>query len=780
MSQLLSKTSFVLIAFALCNAPSLAMAGTCGVLPFSAGEDVNRGAGPNITALVSSELDIRGGYDLVIAAPPEDFEGGDCGASINCIKEFSRANKHEAVVAGTVVSDGDEYTLTIKLHDGNNASLIRQVTQNVPSSALDLADAVTDVVIELVTGSAPERGEDASASADDGPLFDDVDFDELLDEAESEVEEPKKKRRSRAAPRNPSRDDEVDFNDEDDEDDDPFGIDELDELDMSADQIEKQKRDRQRQAEIDRARRDEEERLAKVRAQEERERRIAEEREREARERARRELEERQRQARIDAERQEEQERQARIRQKREREERERIQEERDQREREEREREARAEREDRERRARERTERESRAREEDERQARADRDRRDEEDRRRREREDRERRDREDREEDSNDGGMMLGSALALGPASGIIIGSGDDDDDDDDDEYGGGIVIGAVDDEDDYYEDEDEEPREGMIISDGDGRESPNVRRRREAESGRDSDPRDDRYSRARSFDSSSNDRARRDDDGRSARRDYDEDEDLDLLDDEYDDRRSDSRSYSRGNDDRDYDDRSYRERSYGSEPVASRSDSYLSSDYDGKDGNSRSYTARRKKGAESNLSRSKTGWGNRPWFSARLSGGYTNYYLHFAQYGLDLGFFPVPRVSVDLQADFWTLSIRDCPDCEQQYRTLPSFYLGGSYRFTNLKIVQPYVGGDVGAVVYAVGVLTGDNGEVTRRPLMGVAFEVKGGADFMFTRHFGLGAGVKAGLAYASLIQENVHPEWNPLQFLLNVRLSAVVQF
>ena len=772
MSQLLSKTSLVLVALALCNAPTAAMAGTCGVLPFSAGEGVNRGAGPNITALVSSELDIRGGYDLVIAAPPEDFEGGDCGASTTCIKAFSRANKHDAVVAGAVVADGDQYTLTLKLHDGNNAALLRKVTKNVPSSALLLADAVTDIVIELVTGAAPDR--DGDASADDGPLFDDVDFDELLDEAEDEIKQPKRKKRSRAAPRNPGHDDEIDL-DDGDEDDDPFGIDELDALDMSADQIEKKKRDRQRHAELDRVRKEEEERLSRARAEEERQRRIAEDREREDRERARREREDRERRARIEAEQREEQERQARVRQEREREERERIQEEREEREREERDSKARAEREERDQRDRERKDRESRVRDEDERQARADRDQRNQEDRKRRDREDRdredrERRDREDRQADDDGDEMVLGSALALGPASGIIIG-GDDDDDDDDD---GGIVIGAVDDEDD-------EPREGMIIGDDDRRENPNVRRRREADANRNDDGRGDRYSRARSFDASSDNRNPRDNNrSSSSSRDYDEDADLDLLDDDDDDRRSGDQSYDRDDNDRNYDERSYRERSYGNDPVASRDGGYLSDDYDSKDGGSRSYTAGRKQGAEGNLSRSNTGWGNRPWISARLSGGYTNYYLHFAQYGLDIGFFPVPRVSVDLQADFWTLSIRDCPGCEQQYRTLPSFYMGGSYRFTNLKIVQPYVGGDIGAVVYAIGLLTEEDGSTKRRPLTGVVFQVKGGADFMFTRHFGLGAGVKAGLAYASKIQENVHPEWNPLQFLLNVRLAAVVQF
>ena len=370
------------------------------------------------------------------------------------------------------------------------------------------------------------------------------------------------------------------------------------------------------------------------------------------------------------------------------------------------------------------------------------------------------------ERDEPEEEEEVVLASALTLGPSSGILIGGDDDDFEEDDGDYGGIVISSGDDDEDydDYEVEEDDEPREGMIIGDDDERENPNVRRRREAAEEREEDS-GDRYSRAREFGRSRSD---------SYEDDEDDDYDLDLVDADEDE--DDEGDYE--DDDYDLDDeRSYDERSYGSEPIASRDDAYLD---DGRYEADSYSSGRGRTRSGSSVKKSSTGWGNRPWFSARLGGGYTNYYLHFAQYGVDLGVFPHPRISVDLQADFWTLSIRECPDCEQQYRTLPSFYLGGSYRFTNLKIVQPYVGGDVGTIVYAVGTLTDEAGNVSRRPLMGAAFEVKGGADFMFTRHFGIGAGVKAGLAYAPKIKDNVHPDWNPLQFLINVRIAAVVQF
>ncbi len=820
MSHPMNKALLLAGLAVLLALPATALAGTCGVLPFSAGSDVNRGAAPNITALVSSELDIRGGYDLVIAADPEEFEGGDCGSSPACIKQFGQANKHEAVVAGTVAKSGDNaYTLTLKLHDGKSAELLRTVERDVPSSADALMDAVTAVVVELVTGEAPdEEDEGDGAAEEEGPLFEDLDFDEMMDEADEEVT-PNNRQRGRAAPRNPGRDRD---RDEDSDEDDPFGMDELDALDLSAEEMEKKRRDRERQAEMEREREASEERAARERAAEERRRRVAEERARQEEEQDRAERAERDRRARAERERREvaererlerekrereEAERQARAdRERREREMEERAERDRARRDREEQERSARAEqaradrerekenaRAERKRRDREEAEREEAEREEEERQARAKREERrsssrdDDEYRRVRSRDedmsarvDRERQRRRDEELDraereSDDDEVEFESSVALAPATDIMIGSafddddggfqigpGDDDDDDDYEDDGGITISSAAADIEFGDDDDDDEPIEGMIISDAaDEDENPGVRRRREAEAAD-----GDRYARARNFKSSSSSDQDDDDVDDDYRRD-DEDEDEDEDEDSSERSSSRERRSSRSSD-RD-------------ERVASRDDSYLSDDYEDEyDLDADSYSSTRRSSSRSKVSRSTTSSGNRPWFSARVSGGYTNYYLHFAQYGFDLSVFPAPRASVDVQVDFWTLSIRECPECEQEFRTLPSFYLGGSYRFTNLKIVQPYVGGDVGTVVYAIGTLDDGSGVVQRRPLMGAAFEVKGGVDIMFTRHFGISAGLKAGLAYAPKIKENVHPDWNPLQFLLNARLAAVVQF
>lgn len=817
MSHSLNKALLLSSLAVLLAVPATALAGTCGVLPFSASSDVNRGAAPNITALVSSELDIRGGYDLVIAASPEEFEGGDCGGSPACIKQFGQANKHEAVVAGNVATAGeDTYRLTLKLHDGRSAGLIRAVSRDVPSSADALMGAVTAVVVELVTGEAPSEDDDGDGPAeDDGPLFDDLDFDEMMDEAEVEVK-PNNRKRGRAAPRNPG--DDRDRSYDEDEDDDPFGVDELDALDLSAEEMEKKKRDRERAIEEERQREIAEKRAARERAEQEREKRIAEERAREEEERMRAERAERDRRARADRERRETEERERIERERREREDEERRaladrerrqreeaeQAERDRarREKDKEERLARAEREAREEEAaardararreqREQEESRSRASAERQKEEEYTRDRsrsasRDDDMSARVERERARRRgeeiDRAEREQDDDE--AQFESGIALAPATGIMIGSAFDDDEDgggffigpgDDDDDDDGILIGSAADEIDFSDDDDEEPREGMIISDAaDDDENPGVRRRREAEQGG-----SDRYARARDFGGSDRSPAADDDeDDEDVYRRADEDDEDDYRRADEDDRGSTTSSSSRT---------ASRDRDRGfdrDERVASRDTSYLADDdydeYDLDADTSSSYAAPRRSASRSKVSRSSTSSGNRPWFSARLSGGYTNYYLHFAQYGFDLAVFPAPRVSVDLQVDFWTLSIRECPECEQEFRTLPSFYLGGSYRFTNLKIVQPYVGGDVGAVVYAIGTLDDGTGVIERRPLMGAAFEAKGGVDFMFTRHFGVGVGLKAGLAYAPKIKDNVHPDWNPLQFLLNARIAAVVQF
>jgi hypothetical protein len=353
-------------------------------------------------------------------------------------------------------------------------------------------------------------------------------------------------------------------------------------------------------------------------------------------------------------------------------------------------------------------------------------------------------------------DGGeLALGSPLSLG--SGLIMVSEDDEaaggfviEDEEgpgfviEDEEGPGFVIeDAEPADDDSYEDDYVEPEvverdelePGQIIGDEEGRPTGGRRRSRT-----DRDSSDDRYASARSW--------REDEDpDRADDRDYDRD-DRDRRDDR-------ARDYDR--DDRDDEDIDFDE-----EPSRSNYN----------------------RGRSRSTGRTKVDEGKRQWVSIRGGVGYTNYYLHFAQYGLELGVFPLPMLSVDLGADFWSVGLTEVdPDGNERQvvRTLPSFNVGASYRGNFHRVVRPFAGAEFHTVMYAQVKLIDSQGNERIRPLFTAGANIKGGADFMFLRWLGASVGLKGGFAYAKDIQAAVPGvDWAPVAFVFNARAAVILMF
>jgi len=807
----------IVLAAAHLGSAASASAGTCGVLPFTHGADVTEGAATNITSLVSTELDFRGGWTIVVTASKQEITDG-CGGDQSCLMAFGKGESHDGVVTGTIATEGDDkYRITTRWYEVGTGRMKREVSQAINRSADLLIEEVPGLVTELLTGKKPASPEEAEEeSAESFASLDEIDFDDL-DEEEEEEERPRVRQRAK-----PKRDNRGRLREPVEEADDPFGLD-VDDLD-DLDEIE-EKNDRERAAALERAHREEEERRAR---EEERRRaeRIAEERraEEEAEERAREERRERESRARERAERErEEDERRARAEQRRrEREEEERR--EREAREREEereraraaRERREREEAEERERRVREREEREREARvaaAEREREEAEERDRRDREEREARreaeEREDRERRERlaeerrrdrerereRDREPEPEDDGVdyaavELGSALAAGAISFAS-------DEDEEEGYVGFVMEDADEDEDDdesYIsmedadEDEDDEPQVGDIVTGG-GYDDPGARRRANAADRR--SDREDRYSRARSFGSSSSDDD--DDDDDDGYRSEEADDAVDLDDDDDDDRlasRDDSvvddrrgrsrRSESRDRDARD--DGTYRYR------PRDRDDDY-DDDYDDD-----SYSSRRSTGRSSgraSATKTTSDPSGRRHVSIRGSGGVSNYYLWFGQYGLDLGIFPVDALSIDVGVEGWSLSLTEQAEDEAgeplwdengeaitttELRTLPHLSIGASWRGNFHRVIKPYAGGDLGTIMYA----TEKHSDGSTTPRFGVTGMAKGGADFMINKVIGAHVGVRVGVAYSPLVEELVYFEWNPVTFVFNLKAGLTLTF
>jgi hypothetical protein len=780
-----------------------ATAGTCGVLPFTHGADITVGAASNITSLVSTELDFRGPWTIVITASKQEITDG-CGGDQSCLMAFGKGEAHDGVVTGTITAQGsDKYRITARWYEVGTGRMKREVTQDISRTADLLIEEVPGFVTHLLTGKAPASRKETEEKKKSQRFasLNEIDFDDLDEDEEEEEEAPRVRQRAK-----PKRDNRGRLREPVEEDgDDPFGLD-LDDLD-DLDEIER-KNDRQRRAAVERAAREMEQRRAR---EEERRRaeRIAEEQraEEEAETRARADRRERERRAREQAERErEEEERQARAdRQRHERDAEERAerarlaQERRDAVERAERERvvEERRERRDAEALAKER-EREERDRIADERNQRRAEERREAEDRRaadrraddrraddrraddRRERAEAERlaaaeADEEDEEDEEVDyADVQLGSALAAGAISFAM------EDADEDDGYSSFSMEDADEDEDGYssisMEDADDEPQVGDLVTDR-GYSDPGARRRAAAAARR--SDRDDRYSRARNFGS----RASDEDDDDASR---DEDEDLDLDDGRLASRYTSSRD--RRGSRRDYDD--------DRDERTSRSDGtyrYIprGRDDDDLDDDREALNSRRSTSGRATAMATTSDPGARRHISIRGSGGLSHYYLFFGQYGLDIGIFPVDALSIDIGAEGWSLSLTEQaedeagnllwedngePVTQTELRTLPHFTVGASWRADFHRVVKPYAGGDVGAIMYA----TERHTDGTTTPRFGVTGMFKGGVDIMFTRIVGAHIGGRVGVAYSPMVEELVFLEWSPVTFVANFRAGLTLAF
>jgi hypothetical protein len=307
----------------------------------------------------------------------------------------------------------------------------------------------------------------------------------------------------------------------------------------------------------------------------------------------------------------------------------------------------------------------------------------------------------------------------------------------------------------------DEDEDPVVGDLVTDG-GYDDPGARRRAAAADRK--TQREDRYSRARNFGSSS---------------DEDEDEGYTSLDSDDDDddrssrgnRSSDNRARERDTDR----DGTYRYRPGGAD------DDDLDPDPD-----SDSYAS-----SKGTSSRARTDPTARRHISIRGSGGVSAYYLWFGQYGIDLGIFPVDQLSIDVGAEGWSLSLteQDVDDSgdpmwdenglaitSTELRTLPHLTVGASWRGNFHRVIKPYAGGDVGALMYATEV-PADGGSIPRFGVTGMA---KAGSDFMFTKFLGAHVGVRVGVAYSPKVEELVFFEWNPVTFVFNFKGGLTLTF
>jgi hypothetical protein len=781
--------------------PGSALAGTAGALPFAAVGGVEQGAADNIAALMSSEMDIAGDWDLVVSANASEITDG-CGEKQACWQAFGKGEGHTHVITGSVAPQGDkDYEVTARVLDVKSGAVVREVVKTVSRKPDLLLEQIPDFATQLATGEVPESQEKVAASK---PKFEQPSFDEFEEEEVADEEDKPKwmnrDRRGRLIKSEDAAGDEDPFGDLGDEDLD------LDELDSDT---QRKKAEERREKEAKEAARQAEAEAERARVEEARQRREEEERRRAEEDRLRREEE--RRQAEAERRRRDEEERAALAERER-RDELRRLAAEREAEEEAKRRAEAESRRQDEERRAarerededrrvaaaraaeRDREKADAARREEEARRAEADRRR--EDDRRRAEAPPREERRSNDRrrEPPPEVEEVSLVSAIEA-EDDGFVI---EDDDP--------GFVI---------EEDEEDEPelREGHIITYGEDEEeeaAPVSRRRddydpyarargfeardREAEAAparreREAAPRERSYERIDRRDERPRPREERPaprEERVAARDEGDDDvlmEDDDIL---MEDEEGDFDRLEGGDERLAYNADGYpdRRRGYDDEEVRARPSG------DRGDGDRRTrrdepddrYEADYRASRSARASATRSSPTDRQWVSVRLHGGYTNYYLHFGEFGLDLGVLVHPQVAIDVGVDFWAVGLTvldEFTDEEvQQVHTLPNFSVGGSWRGDFNKVVRPFVGADFSSTIYAT-VRRGTPDGPTE-PRASVGFLVKGGVDIMFLKNLGAHIGLKGGVMYAEEIAELVSAEWAPTQGVFNFNGGLSLRF
>jgi len=131
----------------------------------------------NLFALFSSELEFMAGVDEIIEINPRPPSlTTRCLQSSRCLGEIVRENSGETMLAGTVEALGSDYVLDLSyFKDGRIA---RTRTYTVPQAPTPLVNAITPVLVEVITGTSPvqekKEAEMVGVSFDEGG--DDFDF----------------------------------------------------------------------------------------------------------------------------------------------------------------------------------------------------------------------------------------------------------------------------------------------------------------------------------------------------------------------------------------------------------------------------------------------------------------------------------------------------------------------------------------------------------------------------------------------------------------------------
>ena len=157
----------------------------------------------NVTALIASELDFMGGIDSVIEldARPSNL-GPNCMKSTSCLAGITGTAKGSQLFTGIMSKSGDSYKLDVLLFDKGANKVLRRKEFTLAADSEAVANGMTPIIREIMTGESPEAKEEASLATDDFNFDDDDDdLDFLGSNTEADAREDARRRAEEEARR---------------------------------------------------------------------------------------------------------------------------------------------------------------------------------------------------------------------------------------------------------------------------------------------------------------------------------------------------------------------------------------------------------------------------------------------------------------------------------------------------------------------------------------------------------------------------------------------------
>jgi hypothetical protein len=151
-----SRPLLGLAALALLLLPASGLARTAAVCPMVGKTGTDPLLLLNITSLVASEMEIAGKYEKVrqLEQPPKGMNLA-CLGTPSCLGGIARGVQVDSLVGGSISKVGEEMELSLVLFDLPSSSIVRKKVWKLPADSAALADQMTRMVAELLTGKAP-------------------------------------------------------------------------------------------------------------------------------------------------------------------------------------------------------------------------------------------------------------------------------------------------------------------------------------------------------------------------------------------------------------------------------------------------------------------------------------------------------------------------------------------------------------------------------------------------------------------------------------------------